>query len=160
MFNKSTNTKSSNEANPIAIVAPVLLAMIINFPIVTYITDLHTKKECHCIYNWKLNYLTYYLLFWYASSSLQVILGFLMPNTLTRFTISFLYYPSVVVSAVSYTLFIMSLWAYVEHLKNHNCVCSDIKKNKYVMTYSWFLFLVYVISVSYIGVNISSIGKH
>lgn len=143
----------------IILIAVLLVVMAVNYPIIDYISEIRKNKTCKCVKSWKVEYLYYYILFWYANTSLQIILLFITPKLVNWFSKSIFYYPSVVISGVSYTFYIMILWSYVDYLKQSNCNCSEIDDHQYVLTYSWFFFLLYVVSVSYLGVTISQIGK-
>lgn len=136
----------------------LLVTLIINFPVVNFLGKLYHSK-CKCARSWQLQYLYFYIIFWYATSALQLITTFLIPGMDTCFMKTPLYHPAVVIMGVSYTFFIMVLWSYVEYLKESDCDCSEIKKHKYVTTFAWFFFLLYVVSVSYLGTIISEIAK-
>jgi hypothetical protein len=140
-------------------VIALIAVMLINYPVINFIGKLKNNTQCSCAHGWKLEYLYYFILFWYSSTSLQILLLFLAPQTFDMYTDTILYYPSVVISGVSYTFYIMILWSYVEYLKEADCHCSNIIEQKYVSTYSWFFFLLYVVSVSYLTVTMSYIGK-
>lgn len=147
-----------NEQEILLFVAISLILYIVNFPIITFLSN-QTHSDCGCSHTWHLRYLYAYLLFWYAMTGIQIMAVFLTPSLFTWFVKSPFYYPSIVVSGVSYTFYIMSLWSYVEYLKESKCHCSTIKKKKYVMTYAWGFFLMYVILASYLGVIVSGIAK-
>lgn len=136
----------------------LIISLIINYPVVQFLGKVYHSK-CKCARIWKLHYLYFYIIFWYATSAVQIITTFLLPGMDTWFMKTPLYYPAVVIMGVSYTFFIMVLWSYVEYLKESDCDCSEIKKNKYVATFAWFFFLLYVVSVSYLGTTISGIAK-
>jgi len=140
--------------NKIYFILILFAVMIVNYPVITYIAKLKNTK-CDCTNSWKLDYLYYYILFWYGTTSLQILILSLIPTTVDWYAKSIFYYPGLVVSSVSYTFYIIILWSYVEYLKESNCECAKIKKEKYVLTYAWFLFLLYVVSVSYLGVTLS-----
>lgn len=147
-----------NEQEILIFVGISIILLIVNFPIITFLGK-QRRSDCSCSHTWQLRYLYGYLLFWYAMTGIQIIAVFLTPYLFSWFIKSPFYYPSVVVSGVSYTFYIMSLWSYVEYLKESKCKCSDIKNKKYVMTYAWGFFLMYVVSASYLGVIISGIAK-
>jgi hypothetical protein len=136
--------------NPLINILILLGILILNFPVVNYLGKLKFK-DCKCAKGWKINYLYYYLLFWYASSAIQILVLFITPKIYSLFIKSIFYNPVVVISGVSYTFYIMTLWSYIECLKESDCQCSKIKKNKFVISYTWLLFLLYVVSVSYLA---------
>ena len=80
---------------------------------------------------------------------------FLLPNLTSQIMKSTLIEPIVIISSVSYSMFIIILWSYIEYLKECECTCSNINKHKYVLTFAWFLIILYVIWVSYLGTMIS-----
>lgn len=139
-----------NQNEPLTMILLSLFIIIINFPVVDFIRKLKASN-CKCAKIWNLNYLYIYLLFWYTFSAIEILLWFLAPGIINWFNLSIFYYPTVVISGVSYTFYIMILWSYVEYLKESKCDCSHIKQHKYLTTYSWFFFLLYVVSASYIG---------
>lgn len=141
-----------SKTNPIESVSIQLAILIINFPIVNYLAKLY-NKDCGCSNIWKLKYLYFYQLFWYATTGLQIIILFLFPKLNDWFSESILYYPAIVVSSISYMVYLMILWSYVEYLKEIKCHCSDIREHQYVSTYAWFFFICYIILSSYIGIT-------
>jgi hypothetical protein len=132
--------------------------MMINLPVINYLSKI-MYSSCKCAKTWKFNYVYFYLLFWYTTTSLRLATTFITPNLSDWFMKSGLYYPTIVISGVSYTIYTMTLWSYVEYLKESKCHCSDIKKYKYVTTYAWLFFLLYIVAVSYLGTVISGIAK-
>ena len=76
--------------DPFIMVMTSIIILIINFPVVDFIVRLK-KSECHCAKIWKLNYLIIYLLFWYASSALEIMIYFLMPSIVDWFKKSIFY---------------------------------------------------------------------
>jgi hypothetical protein len=147
-----------NEQQILMFASVSILLFIVNFPIITFLGKMK-RSNCNCSHTSHIRYLYVYLLFWYAMTGIQIMAVFLTPKLFDWFANSPLYYPSIVISGVSYTFYIMSLWAYVEYLKESSCDCSNIKNKKYVMTYAWFFFLLYVVSVSYLGTIVSGIAK-
>lgn len=142
--------------DPLTMIMIAIAILIINFPVVEFVRKLKASN-CNCAKIWKLNYLYIYLLFWYATTALEILIRFLIPRFMDWFKTSIYYYPAIVISAVSYTFYIMILWSYVEYLKESKCECSNIKDNKYLTTYAWFFFLLYVVSASYVGTMMSGI---
>ncbi len=137
----------------------LITLMALNYPVVEYLHKVNDNKHiCDCSNTWMINYLYYYLLFWYATSALQIFGTLLLSNYFDKITNSGFYYPMAVVSGVSYSFYIIVLWAYIESLRQ--CKCSGIKNKRYIKTYSWFIFTLYIISVSYITLALSSIGKN
>ena len=138
----------------------VILLMSLNYPVVDYLHKVNNnKKTCECSKSWMLNYLYYFLLAWYAFNAVEIISLLLLPKYVDWFSNSSFYYPLTIISGVSYSFYIIVLWAYFEYLKNSKCTCSNIKVERYAKTYSWFAFTLYIISVSYIGFALSSLGK-
>jgi hypothetical protein len=142
------------------LVIVLIVLMALNYPVIDYLHRVHTNETiCKCSGNWMLDYLYYYLLFWYALSAIEIFTILLLPKFVNHLLESSLYYPMTVVSGVSYSFYIIVLWSYIESIKINKCSCSHISKHRYVKTYAWFIFLLYIILVSYVGLALSSIGK-
>ena len=130
---------------------PPIALMSLNFPVAKFIIDIRQNKDtCKCSNNWKLTYLYYVLLFGYATGSLQILMTFFFPNVIRWFSKSSYAFSVMVVSLFSYSLYIMILWAYVEHLKYSICDCSAINDSTYVRNYTWVVFLAYLLLMGYV----------